>query len=256
MNKSLAALMIASAICGGAPIARADFIEVDISSYLNGNVLLGAITDPVGLSYGNANTGIPFETYAYGANGYMGSAFLAGTSSPGTSSALTINLSSYDITGESSFYALLNNYYGTLGQDEYNVVLTFSGGGSVTYESIGGVDTRDYNQNTVNTISDTTTTWFNNGQGQRLDVREFLIPTQYQSSQLLSIAIDQLDSNDPAFLSGLTFSTGVPASFVSEPSSFALFGVGVLSVCLVQFQRRRGAKQGQSATRMNCRATA
>jgi hypothetical protein len=87
-------------------------------------------------------------------------------------------------------------------------------------------------------------------------VREFLIPTQYQSSQLLRIAIDQLDSNDPAFLSGLTFSTGVPASFVSEPSSFALFGVGVLSVCLVQFQRRRGAKQGQSATRMNCRATA
>jgi hypothetical protein len=42
MNKSLAALIIASAICGGAPLAHADFIEVDISSYLNGNVLLGA----------------------------------------------------------------------------------------------------------------------------------------------------------------------------------------------------------------------
>jgi hypothetical protein len=231
----------------GASGARAGFIEANISGYLNGNIGINPQDFPVGLYDGNTGTGIPFHTYSFGNNGYMGAAFLAGQTSPGTSSTLTVDLSSQDISGQASFYALLNNYYGTPGADEYTVTINFAGGQSESYSAFGGVNTRDFNENpaTDNTIAATTTNWWTNEAAlgpssyQRLDVREFLIDPTYQSSQIESFAITQLDANDPAFLSGLTFSDQTDVDFqVPEPASLALFGTAIAGI--VASRRRRG----------------
>jgi len=237
-----AASFVSVCLAGAGAPARAEFTTVDISGYLNGNLSINDQDDPIGLTTGTTGTGIPFETYAYGPDGYMGSAFLAGNASPGDSSTLTIDLSGLDITGQASFYALLNNYFGTPGVDEYDVTLNFSNGDSETYQSIGGVDTRDYNQNSVNTIADTTTEWWTNdsdGGNQRLDVREFSIAPQYQDDTLESFEITQLQYNDPAFLSGLTFSEETAETLVPEPASMAMLATGVTALALRRRRRNR-----------------
>lgn len=239
-------LLYAVVACAAASPARAAFTTVDISSYLNGNVSINPQTDPVGFGYGNRGTNIPFQTYAHGTNSYMGSAFLAGQSpSPGTSTTLTIGLTSLNIQGQASFYALLNNYYGTPNVNEYNVIINFVGGAQESYQSIGGVDTRDYNENpgTDNTIANTTHEWWANGTGtnyQRLDVREFSIASTYQSDQIASFEIQQVDSSDPAFLSGLTFSTNAAQSLsVPEPASIALLATGILLIGVTRLRKPR-----------------
>jgi hypothetical protein len=226
---------IFAAACAIAAHAQAGFTTVDISGYLNGNVVINDNMDPVGLSSGNTGTAIPFQTYPFGDSGYMGSAFLAGSASPGTSSTLTVDLSGLNISGQASFYALLNNYFGQPNVNEYNVILNFVGGASQTFQSIGGVNTRDYNENpgTDNTIVGTTANWWTNEaqEGpsgyQRLDVREFTIDPAYQSDTLASFEIQQLQFGDPAVLSGLTFSTDTAQSLVPEPGSMALFGTAI-----------------------------
>jgi len=248
MFARISVLAVAAATFVFSTPAHAGFTTAVISSYLNGNVTTGIQDDPVGHSYGNTGTGVPFETSAYGKDGYMGSAFLAGQSSPGTSSTLAINLNALDLSGQASFYALLSNYYGTPGANEYSVTINFTNGQSETYNSIGGVDTRDYNENpaTSNTIANTTTEWWTNeamngpSGYQRLDVREFTINPEYQDNTISSFTITQLDWADPAFLSGLTFSTD-PASLsqsVPEPASLALFALGAMGVGVARRRRR------------------
>jgi autotransporter-associated beta strand protein len=218
-KRRLAPVIAGAVLLAGGP-ALAAYTEVDISGYLNGNPVINPQYFPVGSSTGNVGQGIPFITSAYGGSNYMGSAFLQGTTSPGTSSTLTINLAGQSLTGQKSFYALLNNYYGTPSANEYNITLNFTNSTSYTYQSIGGVDTRDFNYNpaTAQTIANTTANWWTDliqttpTTWQRLDVRTFSIPLADQGLTIGSLTITQLQSGDPAMLSGLTFSTLPPVS--------------------------------------------
>lgn len=203
--------------------AKADYTTVDISGYINGQISANVADDPVGLSTGNTGSNVPFFTYAKNSvtnNSYMGSIFVGAR--VGQPDSVTIDLSNYHLSGQVSFYMLLNNYWGTPCSalppspanctNEYNVALNYAGGGTQIFPSYGGYDTRDYNQNsgTTNTITNTTGNWWTNvvtrgvNNYQRLDVRLFTINS---NTQITGITINQVAYNDPAFLSGLTFST-------------------------------------------------
>jgi len=206
--------------------AFAGFTTVNVDSYVNGNVAINPDQLPIGTSSGNQGTGIPFAVSASPNNAAYSGVWL----SPGYTGA-SLTVSGLSVTGGASFYALLNNYYGTPGADEYDITMA-TATQSVTYQSIGGVDTRDYNANIfTNTIANTTTEWFNNGVGQRYDVREFTLPNAFASDTITSFTITQAHSGDNAIFAGLTFSTDAPVTFgVPEPATWAMMVMGFLGV--------------------------
>ena len=203
------------------------FTTTDVSSYVNANIAFNPQTVPTGTTTGNQGTNIPFDIAPY--NSLAGS-WIASASADGV---LDVRLA---VSGQASFYALLNNYFGAPGTDEYDVTLKATNGDSVTYSSIGGEDTRDYNANVfTNTIAHTTFPWFNNGIGQRLDVREFNLPSRFATETISDFVITQKDLNDPAVFSGVTFST---TSYAPEPISCGLCAAGLAAAGLLGIRRR------------------
>ncbi len=239
------ALGAALALALSAP-ARAAYTTVDVSSYLNANIAFNPQTFPLGVTTGNQGTGIPVATSAYGPGGITGS-WIASASATGV---LDVQL---DVSGESTFYALLNNYYGTPNANEYTITIKATNGDTATYNSIGGVDTRDYNANIfTNTIANTTTPWFDNGIGQRLDLRAFSLPAYFATDTISDFIITQLQPNDPALFTGLSFSTaagtgsapvgstgsGTAPTTVPEPASLpVLLAGGMLTAALARRRR-------------------
>lgn len=224
----------ASLLLGCLQLGASSFTTVDTSSYVNGNVEYNAQTFPTGTTTGNQNTGIPFDIASFQG--------IAGNWSPYHLPTQTLDVP-VDVSGQASFYALLNNIYGTPGADEYNITIKATDGDSVTYQSIGGVNTRDYNSNVfTNTIADTTFPWFSNGIGQRLDVREFDLPASFANETISDFIITQVDIPDAVLFSGLTFSdvSYESATPTPEPSCIMLLGAGVGALCLfIRGQVRR-----------------
>jgi hypothetical protein len=226
-----AKILVAGLALAAAAPAFASYTTVDISTYVNGSVAIAPDSFPIGTSTGNQGSGIPFQTAPNPNDPSLMGTWLA----PSDNASLVVDLSGLDITGQASFYALLNNYYGTPGADEYNITITATNGDHVSYMSIGGVDTRDYNQNVfTNTIASTTFPWFDNGHPdpQRLDLREFTLPTSFAADTIASFTITQNNNGDIALFSGLTFSDEPIVTSVPEPGSLAMLlaGVGMLAV--------------------------
>ncbi len=208
---------------------------VNVSAYANSNVQFNPATFPTGIRDGNQNTGIPFDIALFG--GIVGN-WSAPLNSPGTQ--LDVKL---DASGTRTFYALLNNGFGTAGINEYDVTFKATNGAAVTYQSIGGVDTRDYNQNVfTDTISGSTVPWFDNGLGQRLDMREFTLPAAFANDTISDFVITQVSPSDNALFWGLTYGTGSPTP-TPEPVSLTLSGAGLLALGIL------GAKRWARASR-------
>lgn len=211
------------------PLSAATYTTVDLSAYVNSNVSINPATFPTGTGTGNQGTGIPFNVATFGN--------AEGTWNPLFSSTGVVDVH-VNISGQASFYALLNNYFGTPNADEYNITVKATNGDSVTYQSIGGVDTRDYNSNVfTNSIANTTFPWFDNGIGQRFDLREFNLPASFATETVSDFIVTQINPTDSALFSGLTFSN-VAFNATPEPMSIGLFAGGLAVIGLARAAKR------------------
>ena len=187
----------------------------------NDFLIINGSTFPTGIrNFGGIAFAIPVEPNNY----WAGAA--AANFGPGTVS-LTIPVGVYGVT---SVFTILNSMWGWAGPDAY-LYITFTGsaGATKTVPLVGNVNVRDYNQDgNTNSINNTSTVevW-DNGQGQRLDRQEYILPEEFLDQTLTSITLtdtgNEGDGTDGsrAILAALTVSTceAVPAENLRVASS-------------------------------------
>jgi hypothetical protein len=105
--------------------------------------------------------------------------------------------------------------------------------------------TRDHNSNVfTNTIANTTTPWFDNHNGQRLDVREFGLANAGFGAETITDFIITQEFNgfygDNALFSGLTVSDSAPTVFgaVPELSTWAMMILGFTGIGFMAYRRK------------------
>jgi len=205
-----------------------EYSYIDLCGVVNQTPSIAAAEYPIGTSTGNTGSGITFTTCAY-SSGTMGSVMLNGSLTSlvdnGASLPTNITIDIPDITGQKTVYALLNNYFGTLDANEYQFAVNFTDGTSVSFDAIGGTDTRDFNQNiaTSNSVGANTTAWWTNYTSgstsyQRLDVRQFDI-SAHANKTVTSVTLTQVHPKDTVMLSGLTFTVNRMGALIDgDPS--------------------------------------
>jgi hypothetical protein len=196
--------------------ARAAEIPIDLSSlanepwtYVGPNdfLIINGDTFPTGSqNFGGVRFAIPT-----GPNNYWAGA-AAANFGPGVV-RLTIPVG---VSGVTSAFTLLNSMWGFAGPTAY-LYITFTGsdGATVTQPLVGNVNVRDYNNDdNTNTINNTSTVQaWTNGEGQRLDRQEYILPPEFASQVLTSITITDTGSEgngtdgSRAVLAAVTVST-------------------------------------------------
>ena len=209
VNFRLACLILA--VASAAASARAGEIPVDISALVNllwtspfcDNAIVNGSTFPSG---SQSLGGVPFAIPT-GPNNYWSGA-VAGNCGSGIVS-LTVPVG---VSGVSSVFTLLNTFRGQAGPNAgLYITFTGSGGATATQPLVGDVNVRNYNSGGyTSTINNTSTiqVW-TNGEGQRLDRQEYILPAAFSSQVLTSVTITDTGSYDlsRAMFSALTVST-------------------------------------------------
>ena len=155
---------------------------IDISRAMNDGNLWDADLAPAGprLFYG-----IPF-VMPEGRNRYWRGTIAADGGARPVSLSIPVN------EAVSTAYFLLNTEWGRPGPESY-LAVEFNGDGGVRFEKklVGGVDVRDYHNGTmVNTVNGTTTRQaFDYGHGERIDLVEVALPSDFRNRKLGSITL-------------------------------------------------------------------
>lgn len=178
------------------------------------------------VSYGNLGSAVPFNLARVNSStDAIAALFLAGRSSPSSSSSYTIPFAT-PLIGQKSFYALMNTYWGAT-TDLFHITINFSDGTTQAYQAIGGSNVRDFNYNptTPQTIFATTTNWqYNPGPvvgGQWLDIRSFAIDPSNYARNIASITLTGVDMASAAgFMAGLSVSTQAVIPFWDITESY------------------------------------
>jgi len=213
------------AICAGAGLAQAAKVKttpIDISSIANTTwcsaEIINCSTYPFGAQTYN---GIPYVIpgNAQGtANNFWLSEIAAGGGSGTVSVTIPINVAKVK-----TVYTLMNTFWGSTQAGLITVTFTGSNGATWTFDPVGNVNVRDYNENgnTTDSIacqlpggvgqSATINAWVN-GQGQRLDEQVYELPAAFKNQTLVSMTITDSGSEgvQRSFLAAVTVSTLIP----------------------------------------------
>ncbi|MFY9645978.1 MAG: hypothetical protein WAK29_12410 [Terriglobales bacterium] len=213
-------------LCLGAGFAHAasPTTTIDISSVTNTTwcgAPEGGFLNCATFPYGEQTyDGIPYliPGNAQGtANNIWNSQVAAGGGSGTVSVTIPINVAKVK-----TVYTLINTYWGSTQSGLVTVTFTGSAGATWTFDPVGNVNIRDYNNGSYTDSiachlpagaakSATINAWVN-GDGQRLDEQVYELPAAFHTQTLVSMTItDSGNTNvQRSFLAGVTVSTTVP----------------------------------------------
>jgi PEP-CTERM motif len=227
------------------PVARAGFVQVDLSPYANTRI---QNYQPSAAGYPEGHVilgGIPFNIQTVGGNNAWNAEVVSGP----YPHILDIPLS---VSNATEVQTLINTFYGQPGPTSY-ITLEFFGTGGAYFRKdlIGNVDVRDHFfafwTNTINGTS--TTNVYSSGGGflseSRLDKQQIVLPSIFHGGTLTEFRLTSTGGVliSDASIQGLTIMT----SAVPEPSCFVLLGTGVLGLVGYGWRRRRQAGSGRQA---------
>jgi hypothetical protein len=210
-------------LCVGTGLAHAATKTINIAS-LADNTWCGQITSQYNCS-----------TFPFGAKHYNGIPFLIPGNKKGTASnawfaAFAANGGSgtvsvtvpVNVAKVKTVYTLMNTIWGSSQSGLLSITFTGSDGATWTFDPIGGVNVRDYNNgNYTNSCicqlpggagqSATINAWVN-GDGQRLDEQIYELPAAFATQTLVSITITDSggENMQRSFLAAVTVSTTGP----------------------------------------------
>jgi hypothetical protein len=200
------------ALAFAATCARAGEIPIDISSLVNepwaySGPCGGGIPNPDTFPTGNQNLGGVPMAIPTGPNNVWLGAVVADCGAGNVSLAIPVG-----VTDVTSVFTLLNTFWGQPGPASYLfITFTGSGGATATQPLVGDVNVRNYNSGgETQTINNTGTVQvWTNGEGQRLDRQEYILPAAFASQVLTSVTITDTGNENfsRAMFSGLTVST-------------------------------------------------
>jgi hypothetical protein len=202
-------------LCMSATAALARGVPVNISAEANGSWcgvnIFNCSTWPTGKqTYDGVTFKIPSPNNAWFASVVNGGAGQVSVTIP------------VNVAHVSTVYTLMNTVFGSTQSDLLSITFTGSNGATWTYQLVGGTDIRDYNNDGYTNSIDcriaggpgqvgTVSAW-NNGEGQRLDMQIYVLPSSFHGQSLASITITDNGNYDVqrSFIAALTVSTGLP----------------------------------------------
>jgi hypothetical protein len=221
-NRKLATLLLI--LCLGTGLASAANKTINISSFANrswcgdlGIYNLNCSTFPFGTKHYN---GIPF-LISGNKKGTVNSAWFSDFAAGGGDGVVSVTIP-VNVAKVKTVYTLMNTIWGSTESGLLRITFTGSGGATWTFDPIGGVNVRDYNNgNYTDTCicqlpggagqSATINAWVN-GEGQRLDEQIYELPAAFATQTLESITITDSGNEElqRSFLAALTVSTVGP----------------------------------------------
>lgn len=259
MASGLLVFGLAGALAGIAPQAHATFVTenlysagvtnigTEVSSLAPGNYIFGGVNfDLTGGNYG-LPYGLSGGSNAVSPVAGVWSGQEAQDLNSNSQETMTISPDQYGVT---SVYTLINTDWGTTAQYIPNtstpyaeVIFTATGGLSDTVDLIGGNQMRDWNNDgypDTTSSSYTTDGVFTQspdalGSSGRVDMQQFVLPSQFATQTLNSIEFVDNGSNNTQHIvvTGVTLATNA----VPEPTTLGLAAMGMLGLGFLRLRR-------------------
>jgi hypothetical protein len=199
--------------------AMAQQHPINISAKANGNWCTGSPINCATMPFGTQHyDGVTFQIPG---TSTTHNAWFADVAANSGSNKVSITIP-VNIANVKTVYTLMNTDWGSTAKGLLAITFTGTNGATWTYDPIGNVNVRDYNNGSyTNAIGcalpngpETTATvsGFKNNKGQRLDVQIYQLPATFAGQTLVSITITDTGNQgvQRAILAALTVSTAAP----------------------------------------------
>jgi hypothetical protein len=221
-NRKLSIVLLV--LCLGAGLANAADKTIKLASVTNkswcgdlGVYNLNCNTFPYGTKHYN---GIPFLIEG-NKKGTENNAWFADLAAGGGSGVVSITIP-VNVAKVKTVYTLMNTIWGSPDTGLLSITFTGSEGATWTFDPIGGVNVRDFNNGSFTDTcicqlpggvgqAGAINAWVN-GDGQRLDEQIYELPTEFATQTLVSITITDSGNEgvQRSFLAAVTVSTTGP----------------------------------------------